>query len=328
MNSRKATKFSPQFIRLDQPLKGRRKVLSEDSFKRLLLEEKLTMQEIEDRYGIAHQTLNCTLRYWAQKYGAELRAVQSAHYARAMKGNKRGEKAQPAVVLPKEELSRLLKKGFSLPNIARRLGTSEWFVKENVTFHGLVKNLQLPRYATDVDLAYLEKLEQFSPGITQAMQTYYADPHKFFRALYLAHLRVQELVWFIQEWAKTCNTYREHKKIPKDHISWKVNQYEMRLSMALLEQGIPHVREFAFYKNYLADFFFPGTKLMLELDGEYHRMDAATKVRDLKRSKIAKRLGYQTLRVPNSEVIKDLPSVVQKVIDSLPLRYGVSVSSA
>ena len=62
--------------------------------------------------------------------------------------------------------------------------------------------------------------------------------------------------------------------------------------------------------NYIADFFCKELKLLIEVDGSYHNLQVE---KDEKRDARLKELGYETLRISNSMVMKDIENVIRSI---------------
>jgi leucyl-tRNA synthetase len=69
--------------------------------------------------------------------------------------------------------------------------------------------------------------------------------------------------------------------------------------------------EFGKY-NYIADFYCPTKKLIVELDGGIHN-DLEIREYDSYREEIFKEMGYEILRFSNNEVINNLNEVILKI---------------
>ena len=321
----KSSLSKPIVVRLDTALAKtkRRMVLDEPSFIEFILKRGLSREMLLAEWGISHHAYNSSIELYSSKYGEELFNLKHRRYSKAMRGNKRGAREHPAVLLDKEKLTKAVASGKKLSVLAEEFQTTEWFLRANVRHLGLEKDGELPNRMQRVDHEYLDRLEIFSPGIANAAKKFYDDPHKFYLILYEAFCKVSEIIWFIKEQSKTHSYYREKGKIPKDHICWSNNQYEMRLSKALQESGILHIREFAFYKNYRADFSFPGFKLLVEIDGGFHEKED-TVVRDAKKEAAAKKLGYKTLRFSTSQVLENIKCIVEQIEKSLREEFQAS----
>ena len=68
--------------------------------------------------------------------------------------------------------------------------------------------------------------------------------------------------------------------------------------------------------NYVADFYCNESKLVIELDGNFHTV-AETKEYDKSRTNLLNELGITVLRFWNEEVIKDPGKVLEKISEYL-----------
>jgi len=68
--------------------------------------------------------------------------------------------------------------------------------------------------------------------------------------------------------------------------------------------------------NYVADFYCNESKLIIELDGNFHTV-AETKESDKSRTNLLNELGITVLRFWNEEVIKDPGRVIKKISEYL-----------
>jgi len=68
--------------------------------------------------------------------------------------------------------------------------------------------------------------------------------------------------------------------------------------------------------NYVADFYCNESKLVIELDGNFHTV-AETKEYDKSRTNLLNELGITVLRFWNEEVIKDTEKVIKKISEYL-----------
>ena len=68
--------------------------------------------------------------------------------------------------------------------------------------------------------------------------------------------------------------------------------------------------------NYVADFYCNESKLVIELDGNFHT-EAETKEYDKSRTNLLNELGITVLRFWNEEVIKDPGKVIKKISEYL-----------
>jgi very-short-patch-repair endonuclease len=96
--------------------------------------------------------------------------------------------------------------------------------------------------------------------------------------------------------------------------------HERILWRALKELPIEgsHFRRQAPIGPYVVDFFCPGKRLIIELDGGHHNADETAK-RDRQRQLWLENEGYCVLRFWNSEVAGDLRAVLERIYVEL---YG------
>lgn len=69
--------------------------------------------------------------------------------------------------------------------------------------------------------------------------------------------------------------------------------------------------------NYIADFYCPAAKLVIELDGSQH-YSAQSLTYDAKRDAFMKDNGLTVLRIPNNEIHRNLPGVADAILQLLP----------
>jgi very-short-patch-repair endonuclease len=319
---RREIQFVPQIYTHEKSINGRRKVMDEESFRRIVIEEKIRMEEALEMFkedGLNRHVWFTSMTLYKEKYSEELKAIKHTRYSEALKGNKHGAKEQPAVVFPKEKIQSLLDRGMSLFEMSRRLDTSEWFIRQNLRYHGLVKGKHLPYRLLDGGEAYLKKLESFYPGITDLAKNCYQDKHAFYHALYVAMTRIMELLWFVKDQGRGHRYHVEQGNIPRDHICWSTNRGEILLSMGLMDRGIEHIRLYCFYKRYQMDFAFPKTNLFVEVDGSFHRKNKDTKRRDIEKEKEAQKRGFRLIRFTDEEVLVSLSDVLDKIQSALSI---------
>jgi very-short-patch-repair endonuclease len=70
--------------------------------------------------------------------------------------------------------------------------------------------------------------------------------------------------------------------------------------------------------DYIVDFFCPKAKLVIEVDGGQH-FSGETKEYDRIRDDYIKSLGLKVLRFSNSEVLKNIEGVVERIASEIPL---------
>lgn len=68
--------------------------------------------------------------------------------------------------------------------------------------------------------------------------------------------------------------------------------------------------------NYIVDFYCPGSKLVIELDGGQHYTDEKCK-EDRVRDEYLNSLGLRVLRISDRDVFENLDSCIQRIYESL-----------
>jgi very-short-patch-repair endonuclease len=82
------------------------------------------------------------------------------------------------------------------------------------------------------------------------------------------------------------------------------------------------LKRFQFYRqknigNYIVDFYCPAAKLIVEIDGGQH-YDKHGKERDNRRDAFMESLEFLVLRFSDTDVLKDLPGVLEKIYGAIP----------
>jgi len=83
------------------------------------------------------------------------------------------------------------------------------------------------------------------------------------------------------------------------------------------------VNNFQFYRqrplgNYIVDFYCPIKKLVIEIDGGQHYENGEITKEDAEREDFLKEtLGLKILRFTNIDVMKNIASVIEKIVDEL-----------
>jgi very-short-patch-repair endonuclease len=81
------------------------------------------------------------------------------------------------------------------------------------------------------------------------------------------------------------------------------------------------LRDCQFYRqriigSYIVDFYCPKAKLIIEVDGSQHYNEEGNR-RDKAREGYLEKLGMKILRIPDTEVLKNLEGVVEKIYEML-----------
>jgi very-short-patch-repair endonuclease len=91
---------------------------------------------------------------------------------------------------------------------------------------------------------------------------------------------------------------------------------EAALSVALSRKqlGVAFRRQVLIGNRYIADFLAPNVKLIVEVDGGYHRQRVTA---DARRTRVLERLGFRVLRLDAELVLRQLPLAVEAVRKAL-----------
>ncbi|RJO62753.1 MAG: DUF559 domain-containing protein [Dehalococcoidia bacterium] len=68
--------------------------------------------------------------------------------------------------------------------------------------------------------------------------------------------------------------------------------------------------------NYIVDFFCPKAKLVIEVDGSQHSVGKAAQV-DKVRDEFLNKLGLRVLRITDTDVLKNIEGVTEKISESI-----------
>lgn len=299
-------------------MKSERPPLTEALFVEVFLERKLVEAEARSEYGLYRREYWTLLRTFRGKYAAELKARRSTLAARSKFGNQHGARDTPSQVLDPVDLQTRLNQGLSLAAIGRMYGCSEFLVQQNMLFHGIqrAKRRTLPLLVREHNIHLLERLEAVSPGIMEAAAKSRENPEVFFDSAYAALLDLLPLLWFLQGLGKSYG--RAWRRPAQSPVCWSLNQYEARMAIALRDAGIPYARQVALAPGkgqQLVDFLLDG-RLVLEIDGEYHKLPVQREA-DRKKEELVRARGWGILRVPTTAVMRDMGGVMQKVHTAL-----------
>ena len=81
------------------------------------------------------------------------------------------------------------------------------------------------------------------------------------------------------------------------------------------------LNNFQFYRqktigDYIVDFFCPKSKLIIEIDGGQHH-ESEQIAKDELRTKYLKSKGFRVLRFTNIEILQNLDSVINKILEEI-----------
>lgn len=305
-----------EYLFVQLPTK-RAKVLTKGWFERILAEN-LGRPTANSRYGIPHGVYQDSFLAWAKDFPDHPRVRKHFNYAQAVKGNVRGTRERPSVVLEQEALLGLIARGLSVAQIAEQSGVTAFILQQNLKFYGLSVS-PLPRRLQHLDEATIALYESLEPGFREAMEKIYTEPEAFEQRLYRVFVRLNEALWAVQDLANYQRYRREEGKSPKTHICWSLNRGELRLSELLLTVGVPHQRQVLIPgTRFTVDFFFPEEKLAVEVDGTQHRLPPF-QARDREKEAVLTALGWKVLRFDAQEVLRSTDEVLLKVVKALAL---------
>jgi len=294
---------SPTWIR-QEGTKGF--LLSKESFEGIYVASNLSWSEARQVYGVSHQVMVRAVQAYGEEFSDRLSVKKGRHISAG--------KRKPETFFPKEALVGLLDDGLSCNQIAARLGVGESVVSVDLHHHGIARNtVGSLSWLTVLSGEEMKALEVLNPAISVLPE----DEQESFGVLVETYQRVISLSTRLKRAESALRSAVEQGSVERRHLTFSTNRAEMRLSRALIAAGIQHRRLLAFYKNWQADFAWPEGKLLVEVDGDWHRKDAATKGRDKRKEKKAKELGYRVLRFTTEDVYKRLPTVVRGIAEAL-----------
>ena len=99
----------------------------------------------------------------------------------------------------------------------------------------------------------------------------------------------------ISSWLR--NTSKFKRENPDSNAEKYAKDYLQRQGLKFIYQKPISVGD----KQYIADFYFPDIKLILEIDGGYHK-DFEQRKLDIKRTEDLNKLGYKVVRIDNKDV--------------------------
>ncbi len=94
--------------------------------------------------------------------------------------------------------------------------------------------------------------------------------------------------------------------------SKNVTEHEKKLFDALVEEGIYCELGFCDGKK-CVDLTIPRLRLYIEIDGMQHYTDPEQILTDIKRDQYSEKDGFDTLRIPNTAIDKDLSKIVKAI---------------
>jgi len=114
-----------------------------------------------------------------------------------------------------------------------------------------------------------------------------------------------------QEWRDKLRAI-QIKKIKDKKIPTKDTKPELAMEDFLKNRNINYIKHWD-YKYGIADFFIPNRKLIIEVDGDYWHTLPGREGKDRIKTKYLEEIGYDVLRIWESEMNKDIESVFDRI---------------
>lgn len=299
------------------PIDGHKKVLDEETFRRVYLDSEFTIAQVAENYKeISLHCMTSSVKYYKVILPEEVKKKAHKNYSKSAYRRIPGIHVRKPVKVSREVLVSLIAEGKTEWAIANELGIAPQTIRKNVREYGLLRPSQRIYNLSDSDWENLEWANQLSPGLMESAYRGIDNPHEFYHKLYDAFVGLCKILWTIQRIGGRYTHYQEHKKIVRDHISWRINKQEILLSEELRKQDIFHVRGFywakSLNKGFNADIYIPSANLLVEINGNVHSIGFVID-RDEEKEKLVKQLGYKRLMFLSGEIDKELDVVVEKI---------------
>lgn len=306
----------PEFPTYVRRARSKGFVLTPEAFKAAFVDSNFTQGEAKAEFGISHQAM-----IWAVKHYKEFAPALLKKRGRMISARRIAAEA----FFPQAKLERLLARGLTVEEIAAELGVGASLVLIDLRHHGIARSRgNVSQWLDSLSQPELDALAL----VNQEMGALTGDAAHDFPVLLETYQRLMALADIVKLSKATLRALQSRGELPKAALTFSSNRAEMRLSRTLTAAGIEHTRLFAFFKNWQADFAWPEKKLMVEVDGEYHRKDAETKKRDARKTKKARQLGYRVLRFTIEQVDGELPMVIHKIAEVLGHELPPSLQQA
>lgn len=312
MNSKKTIGF----LTLPYPIDGHKKILDEKSFRELYLESEDTMYQVSEKNKISKHCITASVKYYKQTIPEEIKIKAHKSYSNSAYKREPGIHQRKPVKVEKDKLITLIAEGKTEWTIAAELGVAPQTIRKNVRGYGLLRPSTRIYTLSDSEWADLEWANQLSPGLMESAYRGIDDPIEFFHRLYDAFVALCKILWTIQKIGGRYSYYQENKKVPRDHISWRINKQEILLSEELRKQKIFHIRGYYWAKSvdkgFNSDIYIPEANLLVEINGNVHSIGFVID-RDDEKTKLVTELGYNRLMFSSKEIDKELDVVVEKI---------------
>jgi len=289
------------------------KILKEEWFVELCINRMVGCDNCKE-YGLHSSDISANRKYW-NKYAAEIARVKSIKYSLASKAKRHDYKYKevPGVLLEEQEFRKFAEIGMPVETMAKHFGTSVWYVFKNIEYY------KIPYDGNPYSMSNLAKIEclaKVNPGIIEAAKKASEDPFTFYAEVHKTFLQCWEYLDMIAEFKQKFNLMCEKGKLDRKHICFNNNKGERILSRLLLHNQIPFRTQFPL--DYVGgtfwyDFALEGTNVLIEVDGDYHRIDEKTKARDIVKTREATAAGYELYRIDRYELEKSEHKVLEEL---------------
>lgn len=304
------------YLTLPYPIGGQKKILDEDTFRRLYLQTDDTQTQVAEKYKISLKCIISSVKYYKQIIPNELKEKASRSYSNSAYKREPGLHKRNSVKLDKEKLVSLLSEGKTEWAIAEELGVAAQTVRKNIKSYGLPRPSKRIFSLSDDEWLDLEWANQIAPGLMESAYRGIDNPLKFFTLLYDAFVGLCRILWTIQRVGSRYSYYTENKIIPRIHIGWRINKQEIILSEELRKHKIEHIREYLWAKElgrrFSADIYIPKANLLIEINGSVHSIGFVIN-HDKEKTKLIKELGYKRLEFTSEEIDKNIDFVIEKI---------------
>jgi very-short-patch-repair endonuclease len=125
--------------------------------------------------------------------------------------------------------------------------------------------------------------------------------------------------WFTKSGGIKGNVIRRYADPETLFWAKKMRRNPTRTEKILWEKLLPlnlRIRRQAVILGWIADFYHPKSKLVIEVDGGYHR-DQRQQSKDAYRDSVMKRKGLRIIRIPDHRVHLELETVINEIIQAI-----------
>lgn len=305
-----------QFVNLEHPIDGKRKILDEKSFFDLYINSDKTVRDIAIENGLATTLISRSIQYYYTIYPDVIQKKKHRNYHRSSISDAHVLNINPSINLDKEKLALLISEGKTEQEISRIFSVAPQTVRRNVRKYKMKHPPQGLYRLSEQEWMDIEFIDQLSPGLLESAYHGQENPFLFFHKLYFAFLALVRLLWTTQKLGRRYNHYVDKKRLKRDYITWRINKQEIELSEALRRMDMEHIREYPWakeaHKNFSADFYFEKANLIVEINGSAHGLSWVIS-KDREKEYLAKKLRYKRLVFTTKEIDDDVNAVVNEI---------------